>query len=180
MRTITRATLALTGAAALTLFAVVPANAVDSTVTVQVVGVPATIATGAVSASGEILPNAAASVTISDVFVNDGRAVVGDWSVTASASAFVGLAGADAAAFADTAIGYTPGGLETSAGSAAALATTVADLSTADANAESVATNAAVQGVNSATWDAVLEIPVPVDAIAGSYSTTITHTLIAE
>ena len=76
MRTITRATLALTGAAALTLFAVVPANAVDSTVTVQVVGVPATITTGAVSASGEILPNAAASVTISDVFVNDADAGV--------------------------------------------------------------------------------------------------------
>jgi len=177
MRTITRATLALTGAAALTLFAVVPANAVD-TVTVAIEVGDLAIVTDALGAAlADATPGAPIVGTITGVAVTDARATTGVWAVSVNATAFVNEeTPASSASMTGAGITYTVGEIvETGA---PVITNVTPDVVLAVAPAE-VAT-ATVAGNNTATWDADLSVAVPLGALGGTYSTTITHSILPQ
>jgi len=175
MRTITRATLALTGAAALTLFAVVPANAVD-TVTVAIAEGELGLTTlEAGAALTEATPGADIEGQIAGVEITDARAITGVWAVSVNATAFTNVAAPDdATSMAAAAITYTLGAV--TAEGAPVITNVTPDVVLTAVDAE-VAT-ATVAGNNSALWTAGLSIAVPAGALAGTYSTTITHSVL--
>ena len=193
MRTITRATLALSGAAALTLFAVVPANAVDappSEIVVSVEGGDLAIGTGAItqpsSTSATSAPLATAEASIAGVTITDPRAGVANWAATVTATPFTST---DIVSDAEIVAALT----ESMAGiginyAADAFAFTTVSESTAsavapfvlpsDATSAPVAASAAVSGNNTATWNAELSFEIPAGALEGIYQTVITHSVL--
>jgi hypothetical protein len=180
MRTITRATLALSGAAALTLFAVVPANAVDSTdtVTVAVAAGVLTITTGdAVSPTGVINPGSTQVASIAAIDIDDARAATGEWVATASATAFANANTVLADSMADAVITYTAEGFVALDADAAATGTVAAAPFALLPTATNIST-ATFSGNNTAAWDADLSIDLPAGALAGTYTTVVTHSVL--
>jgi len=197
MRIITRATLALTGAAALTLFAVVPANAAptgDNTVTVPVAGSTMDIVTGTavspvpVGDAEGFLPGSMNSATYAGISVVDGRATTGAWNVTVTTSAFalVGVTEALTTAqqaqvdsMSTAAISYATAGFaaEDANGAAITEATAIEAQTAIDADGLVVATTP-FTGNNSATWAATLNVVVPMNALVGNYATVVTHSVL--
>jgi len=180
MRTITRATLALTGAAALTLLAVVPANAALSDTDEITVAVPIGeygISTGTSGTPLEIegvVPGAAVSATIAGIEVSDLRASETEWIVSASATEFVSTDDAEAETpMSDVAILYTASAPVTE-GDPAITVTTAAALTAVGAPV----VTAVPAGNNTAIWDAVLSFTVPASTLSGTYTTTVTHSIL--
>jgi hypothetical protein len=176
MRTISRAALALTGAAALTLLAVVPANAAD-TVTVAVTGEALALVTTdeAGTTLTAAVPGEDSTGTLVGVTVTDNRAVVGAWIADATATAFTAPADTAATASMATAVlTYTAGDPATTGTSDAASEGDVV-LST---TAAPVVTASAVSGVNESVWTADLSVAIPDGALAGTYTTIITHSIV--
>ena len=175
MRTITRTAIALSGAAALTLLAVVPANAAD-TVTVAIAeGALGLVTTEGGAALTEAVPGAAIEGQVAGVQVTDARAITGAWAVSVNATAFTNTAAPDdAASMTAAAITYTMGAVTATGAPVITNITPDVVLTAVDAQ---VAT-ATVAGNNSALWTADLSIAVPAGALAGTYSTTITHSVL--
>jgi hypothetical protein len=147
-----------------------PASAAPSTATFQVTGgtldiaVPASVNLGSVTASSAA--QSLTNVALGAVTVTDGRGVSSGWVATASATDFTGpqtLAGASV---------YRP----TVASATNATVTAAAD-QTLTTSAATVQTATLAVGVNSATWNPTVTVTIPANALAGTYSSTITQSV---
>ena len=147
-----------------------PASAAPSTATFEVTGgtldiaVPASVDLGSVTASSAA--QALTNVALGAVTVTDGRGVSSGWVATASATDFTGpqtLPGASV---------YSP----TAASATNATVTAAAD-QTLTTSAATVQTATLAVGVNSATWNPTVRVTIPANALAGTYSSTITQSV---
>jgi hypothetical protein len=147
-----------------------PASAAPSTATFEVTGgtldiaVPASVDLGSVTASSAA--QSLTDVALGAVTVTDGRGVSSGWVATASATDFTGpqtLAGASV---------YSP----TAASATNATVTAAAD-QTLTTSAATVQTATLAVGVNSATWNPTVTVTIPANALAGTYTSTITQSV---
>ncbi|MFD9282411.1 hypothetical protein ACFWD7_34940 [Streptomyces mirabilis] len=164
----------IAGAAVAVLASPMPASAADTPVTVQVssgtldISVPTgPVNLGTVAASGS--PQSVSS-QLGNVTVTDGRGGTAGWTATASAVDFTG-----------------PQNISVSAPGSSSYTTPLASVSgtatvtPSDLNPlyppgpVQVATG--VSGINSATWNPTIHLTVPANALAGTYSSTITHSV---
>ncbi|MGW7367147.1 hypothetical protein ACWGI8_27860 [Streptomyces sp. NPDC054841] len=164
----------IAGAAAVTLAFPVPASAADTPVTVQVtsgtlnIAVPAgpvNLGTVAVSSNPQEVSSQLGNVT-----VTDGRGGTTGWTATANAVDFTG-----------------PQNISVSApGSSRYISPSASVSGTANVTASDldplyppgpVQTATGVSGINSATWNPTIELTIPANALAGTYSSTITHSV---
>ncbi|HEV7948628.1 MAG TPA: hypothetical protein VGP24_02560 [Glaciihabitans sp.] len=176
MRNLTRISLALTGSAALALIAVVPANAAD-TLTVSITGGSLAITTGDNGlALGAVVPGAPSTGTLTGVTATDSRAGVEGWVAQATVGAFESST-ADTVAttsMSTAALTYTAT-VPAVTGTVTATNAAAVELS---GTAVSVVTADAVSGVNTATWDAGLSVAIPAQALAGTYTAVLTHSIL--
>jgi hypothetical protein len=150
----------------------VPAHAADTTTTFTI-----TAAGGlAISAPGsaDLGSVASGTLTVSDnlgtVTVTDNRgAILGNWTATASSTDFAHDSDSDhdiAAASAVYATGVvTNTGLGVSAGAGGSLAAPV------------VAAARVGAGNNSSSWDPTVTVTLPAQAVVGTYTATVTHSV---
>ena len=189
MRTILRAAIAFTGAVALSLVAVVPANAADTgadTVTVAVEAGEVTIATtgtsiallnsGVPAAPGEVATGSIAEVTVTDL-----TASTTNWNVTASTTPFVN--GDSTITLGDTGMTYTATEGTTTGSPVVAYETTTSPLAetvTGDYAADTaIVGTTTVDGNNTVSWAAELSITIPDQALVTTgYTATVTHSVI--
>lgn len=152
-----------------------PASAATSsgtvtTVTVTGGGLAITAPVGAVLS--DAAPGGTAAANLTGVQVADTRAGIIGWSTSVVSTDFARTTPA-AASIPAAAVSYTPG-LATVTGIAVVVPTLQTDLSTGKA----VQTASAVVGNNTATWAATLSVAVPQGALAGTYSGTLTHSVL--
>ncbi|MFD5429590.1 hypothetical protein [Streptomyces sp. NPDC127084] len=164
----------IAGAAAVTLAFPVPATAADTPVTVQVTSGTLDIAvpTGPVNLGTASVSGSAQTVSsqLGNVTVTDGRGGTAGWTVTANAVDFTGPQTISVSA---------PGSssYDTPQASVSGTATvTPSDLEPLYP-ANPVQTATAVNGINSATWNPTISLTIPGNALAGTYSSTITHSV---
>lgn len=146
-----------------------PASAEDTTVTVEVTGgalsitVPAALALTSVAAStsAETVSSALGAVSVSDL-----RGTAAGWSVTAASADVLGSELGGAISYTTTDATFT-GAVAIVAADVPVLSTTAAPVQTATAT-----------GANTGTWNPTIELTVPAGALAGSYSATITHSVV--
>ena len=151
----------------------VPASAATTPVTVQVtggaLGISAPVAsvplgTAAGSSSAQTVTG-----SLGPVLVTDLRAGTAGWVATAGSTDFTGSAGGTISAGTVT---YTPG-----TAVVVGIATVTPITLTAMTTPGTVQTATAVLGVNTATWNPSIGVPIPAGAVAGTYSATITHSV---
>ena len=107
------------------------------------------------------------SAPLGAVLVTDARAGTLGWVATVSATAFTGPQTISASA-----LTYTPG-TALVVGVATVTPSTVTGLTAAGA----VQTATGVIGINTAAWTPTVAVTIPADALAGTYSSTITHSV---
>jgi hypothetical protein len=151
-----------------------PASAADTPVTVQVssgtldISVPTgPVNLGTVGVSGS--PQSVSS-QLGNVTVTDGRGGTAGWTTTVSAVDFTGPQSISVSAAGSSS--YT-----TPSASVSGTATvTASDLNPLyPPGPVQVATG--VSGINSATWNPTIHLTIPANALAGTYSSTITHSV---
>ena len=128
------------------------------------VAVPASASLGSVPTSS--LAQVLSAVPLGNVTVTDARGVSSGWVVTVSATNFTGPQTLAAATV------YTP----TQASTTNATVTPAADQTLAP-TAATVQTATLAVGVNSATWNPTITVTIPANALAGTYSCTITQSV---
>jgi hypothetical protein len=172
---VSAAALFIGGAGVLTL--AVPAFAAPAAgtpVTVEVTGGDLTISAPTVSADlGSVISSVNDQVVralLGNVAVTDNRAGTVGWTATASATDFTG----------PQTISTTTGGLVVYTAPQA----TVTGTATVTPSTEStlnpggrVQDATAVNGSNTATWDPTIAVTIPANALAGTYSSSITHSV---
>ena len=197
MRTTTRAALALAALTALVGVTTVPAFAAespaDSPVTVTVAAgvldltVPATVAlegNGAATIPGEVVPGEDAAVDLTGIVVTDTRAGTDGWVASVLLSEFTAdtLMTDDVEPVAvsfdvSSSATYDTGtATKNTTGTAPTVIATVPSGGLTTATAVQTAT--VVSGNNSATWGTTLGVTIPEDALADSYTTTLTHSVL--
>lgn len=168
MNKITR--LAITGVAVagLTLVGAMPAQAADTTATVEVQGGVLSIeAPGSVSLSS-VIPGGTATGTLTGVAVTDATADAIGWTASVTISDFTSGVNTIPA----SAVTYVPT-------TAQRVGTATVTESTATSGTGTVQTATAVTGNNTATWGATLSVQIPTDALAASdYTAILTHSVI--
>jgi hypothetical protein len=107
------------------------------------------------------------SAPLGAVLVTDARGGILGWVATVSATEFTGPQTIPASA-----LTYTPG-TAIVVGVATVTPSTVTGLTAAGA----VQTCTAVIGINTAAWTPTVAVTIPADALAGTYSATITHSV---
>jgi hypothetical protein len=169
------AALFIGGAGVLTL--AVPASAAtasDTPVTVEVTGGDLTISAPTQSVDlGSVVTNDAAqtvSARLGNVTVTDIRGGTAGWTATASATDFTGPQTISTSTFG--LVVYTPP-QATVTGSATVAPTTESSLYPGGRVQDATA----VTGNNTATWDPTIAVTIPANALAGTYSTSITHSV---
>jgi len=177
MRTKIIATAALFIGGAGVLALTVPASAAtasDTPVTVEVSGGALSISapTGSVDL-GSVLASASAqsvSSPLGVVTVTDSRAGTLGWVATAGATDFTGPQSISVS---------TPGSVTYSPGTATVTGT--ANVAATDEDhlypTVPVQTATGVSGANTAAWNPTIKVTIPANALAGTYSTTITHSV---
>jgi hypothetical protein len=154
-----------------------PAFAADTPVTVQITGgslaisAPATtvsLGTATASASGQNITG-----QLGVVLVSDQRAGIAGWVASAGSTAFTTAATGGVPIAAGT-VTYTPG-TATVVGTSTV---TPSNLTAMTAGGGTVETATAVVGVNTASWNPSIMVPVPAGAVAGTYGATITHSVL--
>ncbi len=184
MRKSTIASITLVGAVALTLFAAAPANAAvtdpTNTVTVTVIGggVLITSVSGG-TALPTILPDADGGATTgmtSLVTVVDSRAVKGNWTVGAAASAFTDSLGNtdNTGSMLGAKVNYS-GSTPVNTGTSNAAGQAAQNLST---TSSPVVIASSTSGFNTSVWTASISTTVPSAALLGVYTSTITHSVL--
>lgn len=172
MRNFSRVSLAVAASAVLVGSLALPASADDTTTTT------ASIAAGSIEISAPtsaalsaLTPGGTATANLNGVQVSDNRAGVEGWTASVVLSDFTGQVTGDVieASFASYATGEA--GV---VGTASVLEASAADLSVPTA----VQTATAVTGNNTATWNAVINLSAPTDALADDYSAILTHSLL--
>ena len=155
-----------------------PANAADADskanqLTVQVVGNGISIAPPLAITSEAIKPGADATFTMEAVTVTDERAVTTPWVATVTLSEFAGQLLENTlvpvSAKYDAALATKLTGAVTFTGDPTAL-----DVSMAPVTAQQATT---VSGNNTAAWDATLIVKAPEQALADTYTATLTHSV---
>jgi hypothetical protein len=155
----------------------VPASAATASstpVTVEVTGGDLTISAPAESVDlGSVVTSDAAQVVsarLGNVTVTDIRGGTAGWTATASATDFTGPQNISTSAFG--LVVYTPP-QATVTGSATVTPTTESSLYPGGRVQDATGVN----GNNTATWDPTIAVTIPANALAGTYSTTITHSV---
>ena len=147
--------------AATTLTFTMAAGAIAITAPASATLLPALVHTGAVQT---------VSAPIGTVVVTDHQGTDTGWTASASATDFT--SGANTIPVADAS--YTPT-TATVTGTATVAAATLAALST---TATAVQTATAVAGDNTATWNPTIALSVPADTVPGTYTSTLTQSVI--
>jgi hypothetical protein len=155
-----------------------PASAADTTTTFTITGGGLSLtapATG--SLTGGTLGGTATG-QLGTVTVTDARAALGgSWAVTAQSTSFTTGGKTAAETIAATNVSYWSG-LATTTGVATFLPGQVAALNAVAIDTAKTAYSAsATAGNNSAAWNPTVVVTVPVQAVAGTYTGTITHSL---
>jgi hypothetical protein len=170
---IAAAALFLGGAGVLT-FAVpaFAATAADTPVTVVVSQGTLGISAPTASVLLGTTPASAIAQTVTSqlgpVLVTDNRAGIAGWVATAGATA-----PSDGTGIPTSAMAYNPGAT-TVVGTATVTGTNLASMATQS----TVETATFVSGDNTATWNPSIVVTVPAGAVAGTYSATITHSML--
>lgn len=176
MRNSARLTLSLTAAAALLGALALPASAATADTPVTASIPTGTLSITAPTASvglGSVPPGTTSSPTdLGTVTVTDDRAGTAGWVATASITAFTGT-GTTPPTLPATAARYTAAAATVTGTATVTEAGTVNDIS----SAVTVQTADAVTGNNTATWNPTLQIVAPSDALADTYTATITHSV---
>ena len=150
------------------------ATASSTPVTVEVGGGDLGISAPAQSVNlGSVTATTSAQTVTSKlgaVTVTDSRAGTGGWVATAEASDFTGPQTISTST--PGLVTYTPGAATVS-GTANVAATDEDHLYPADP----VQTATGVNGANTAAWNPTIAVTIPAGALAGTYSTTITHSV---
>lgn len=179
MRSVTRFSLVLASSAVLVGSMALPASAADTTTTVEV---PAgTIGYSSVPASaslGSTAPGTTATVSLAGVQITDNRAGTAGWTATVSMSPLNGAVqttpGTSDNVIPASAAAYTAGTATVTGTATVAASAKQSNLSTA----KDVQTATAVSGNNTATWTGSLEVAIPSNAIADTYTAVLTHSLL--
>ena len=172
MRTTTRIALTAGLVAGIASIGALPAYAVDDTTsaTVEVQGGELSMTAPDSVALTAVAPGAIASGTLAGITVTDTRAGLEGWTASISVTDFTSATTSTSIPLAN--IGYVPGTAVVT-GSATVVQTP------ATAGAGAVQTATAVNGNNSATWSAELNVQVPADALgAADYTAVLTHSAI--
>lgn len=149
-----------------------PATAADTTATVTVPGGALAVSAPASTDFGSVAPGGLATVLLTGVEVTDTRAGTTGWVASVASTDFIGLIANNS--FPASAALYTPavavpsGLVAVQPGTPVALSSTAAPAQTATA----------VTGNNSATWAADLLLTVPANALADTYTATLTHSVL--
>lgn len=155
-----------------------PAEAADTTTTFQVSGgllsvsAPATKDLGGGAAAGTL------TAQLGNVTVTDNRAQLGaSWTATVSSAGFTNTTATGAAPI--TTVTYASGTATATSGVATFVPGQVSTaVPTALTSTGITAFSASLAtGNNSATWDPTVVVSIPAQAIAGSYTGTITHSV---
>ncbi|MCJ0901923.1 hypothetical protein [Rhodococcus sp. ARC_M6] len=160
------------GALVLTALSTGPAMADETPVTFVVTGGSLTIsAPTAVTHLGTHSSNGVVSGPLGEVHVNDARgsAATSGWVASVVSTDFTTASGPPIPA---SAVSYSAGAISRT-GTSTVVSNDPGDLSSLTA----AVTATSVTGNNSATWTPTISVTVPVDAVAGAYSATITHSV---
>lgn len=187
MRKITRISLALGASAALVGLAALPASAADedenippfstgASIVVDGGALSMTVASALTPATG-LIPGNEAVFEVSDVTVTDDRAVEGTWNVSVSMTNFTtDVQNAQPIPAAGSKYKVTEGTLS-KVGTTGELVPTNSEWTSESQELPAVSAPG-VYGNNTAGWQATLTVPVPSDTLAGTYSATLTHSII--
>lgn len=162
---------ALVGAAA-----TVPAYAEDTDVTIQIEGGTLSISapTGPITTTPITAAIAAQTVEfeLGDITVSDNVGGTAGWGISVAVTPFAMdvAEGADAVEIPVTAASYDVGTITT----AGTVTATAAEDIVLD-GAAAVVSGTAASGVNSATWNPTISVPIPAGALTGTYTSTVTH-----
>lgn len=155
----------------------VPSSAATSsdttTTTVVVTGGGLSITAPGSAALSDASPSATATASLAGMQVTDTRAGITGWAATVRSTDFTPTVGG-AGVIPATAAAYIPTGMASVTGVAVVTPASQSDLSTA----KTVQTATMVVGNNSAVWAAALQVAVPSNAVAGTYSATLTHSVL--
>jgi hypothetical protein len=112
------------------------------------------------------------------VTVTDARALLGGgWVASVAGTDWASsVAGADPIPVADGT--YDPGTITVATGSGLGTVDTVGSPVTLSATAQAVVTATATVGNNEASWNPVVSVAVPDNAVAGTYTATLTHSVL--
>lgn len=152
-----------------------PAFAADTPVTVEITGgdlsisAPGTVDLGTATAGSD---QQDVTANLGDVLVSDQRAGILGWTASAVSTDFIGQADGNQVLSAST-VAYAAGGA-TVTGHATVTANDLAAMDTEGP----VQTASEAVGVNTASWNPVITVPVPADVVADTYGATITHSVI--
>ncbi len=177
MRTVTRLALGTAAAAAILGGLAVPASAATSPVTAAVSGGALSISAGGSYTVPPIAPGGSAGASGQGaVTVTDQRAGTTGWTASVQITAFTAAAPASggaaptmpatAAAYGATTATVTGGATVTAFGPTNDISKPV-----------TVETATAVNGNNTASWTPLLQVTAPAQALAGSYTATLTHSV---
>jgi hypothetical protein len=176
MRNITRASIALVAAVALTGVTVTSASAATGE-TPTTAAVAAGFVTITVPGTLELTstgPGVDATGTVGAVTVTDATASVVGWETSISVDDFTtDAAGATTIPAAD--FTYTATDADTTGSAVVPVVTNAGEVNGGD---DVVVQTATTTGNNTATWTAAVTLAVPATAIAGTYSSMLTHTVL--
>lgn len=168
---ITGMALALVCPAAVAAGMAMPASAADTLTALVVSSGPLGFSSApAVATLGLVDPGSAASITLHGITVSDSRAGTSGWSASVTLTNITG--DATGAALSTAGATYTPT-VATTTGTVAVTAATASDPTTPGI----VQSATGVSGNNSATWDLLLTVPVPNDAVVDTYTATLTFSV---
>lgn len=179
MRNSARIAVAFVGASALMGAFLAPASAVESTTTTTTVdGGSVIIAVPTALTLPNVKPGTTTTATVAGVKVTDERAGQTGWKADAQITDFVAntvVIGdtTTKASIAATNATYTAGPAAVSG--TATVAATAGAQALGGATAVTTQTATAVSGNNTATWDATLSLAAPSDALADTYTATLTQ-----
>jgi hypothetical protein len=152
-----------------------PAFAADTLTTLVVSSGSLGFSSAPASASlGLVDPGSPASITLHGVTVSDSRAGTSGWSASVTLTGITG--DASGAALSAAGATYTPTAATTT-GTVAVTVTVTANTVSDPTTARIVQAATGVSGNNTATWDALLSVPVPNDAVVDTYTATLTYSI---
>ncbi|MFD5276345.1 hypothetical protein ACFWIX_02160 [Pseudarthrobacter sp. NPDC058362] len=149
------------------------ATSSDTATTVVVTGGGLSITAPATAALSDAAPSSTATANIAGVQVTDTRAGTIGWSATVRSTDFTPSVGG-AGSIPATAAAYIPSGMASVTGLAVVTPSSQSDLSTP----KTVQTATMVVGNNAASWTAAFQVAIPSTAVAGTYSGTLTHSVL--
>ncbi len=174
MHSFSRVSLAVAASALLVGSVAFPASAADSSTTTTTAVIEAGsigVSAPAAAALSALTPGGNATADLAGVTVTDNRAGIAGWSVSVVLTDFVGTNTADIIPASNAS--YTPNSA-TVTGDAVVTAAAATNLSVPTA----IQSVTAVNGNNTAIWNAAVNVTAPTDALADNFTATLTHSLL--